>query len=80
MGSWFPLILVIASCLLYSIQRSQGCTFICPKNEKICNCPDVKPKPTPDPSGGTCEGLNIYCSVDGECKPKENDCPSGMSR
>ena len=78
----FPVILAITSCLLYTIQHGQGCVYTCLNNEKICQCPDVKPKPTPDPSsttiGTTCDGVNVYCSVGGECKPKENDCPAGM--
>ena len=81
MVGWFPAILAIAICLLYSIQYSHGCTLDCGQNEKICTCPEGKPKPTPGPSGttvpvATCDG--IYCSVNGVCKPKENGCPAGM--
>ena len=82
MKGWFPAILAIASCFLYSIEHSHGCTPNmckprCRRNEKKCICPEGKPKPTPDPSGTTVQAdacSSWYCSVNGVCKPEENRC------
>jgi len=73
---WSPALLALASCLLYSVQVTQGCSFDCGLWERVCTCSDGKPEPEPWQPTDSCYGKIHYCSVGGKCKPEENGCPA----
>ena len=75
-GSVPALLAVIILQLTGNIQVNEALSIRCPYGEKICGCPDDKPKDPFDPWGG----FIYYCSVGGECKPEENGCPPGKNR
>ena len=80
MAIWCLTLLIVTSILLTKL--IEGCSPLdCPLNEKICSCfkglPDPEPAPRAFVAAYSCKGYLYYCSVGGECKPKQNGCPRG---